>query len=130
MRIGANGLEIERFAIADFGGATLVAKGRIDSTTQPPRGALALDLDARALDGLLPLLERFAPQAADQLRRAAGRLTPVELRSSLAIDPIAGSEAQMRQGDGRAALRRAEAMWAAPERRSNSRISRRLTQPR
>jgi uncharacterized protein involved in outer membrane biogenesis len=92
MRIGANGLEIERFAIADFGGATLVAKGRIDSTTQPPRGALALDLDARALDGLLPLLERFAPQAADQLRRAAGRLTPVALRSSLAIDPIAGSE--------------------------------------
>ena len=92
MRIGMNGLEIERFAIADFGGAALVAKGRIDSTTQPPRGALALDLDARALDGLVPLLERFAPQAADQLRRAAGRLAPVALRSSLAIDPIAGSE--------------------------------------
>jgi hypothetical protein len=65
MRIGANGLEIERFAIADFGGAALVAKGRIDSRTQPPRGALALDLDARALDGCSRFLERSCPQAAE-----------------------------------------------------------------
>ena len=104
MRIGANGLEIERFAVADFGGASLMAKGRIDSATQPPRGSLALDLDAPALDGLLPLLERFAPQAADQLRRAAGRLSPVALRSSLAIDPIArgeGANARLKV-DGRA----------------------------
>ncbi|HEY6995689.1 MAG TPA: AsmA family protein [Xanthobacteraceae bacterium] len=103
MRIGANGLEIERFAIADFGGAALAAKGRIDTGTQP-RGALTLDLDARNLDGLIPLLERLAPQAADQLRRAAGRLTPVALRASLAVDPIAGSEGANAKlkADGRA----------------------------
>ena len=51
MRIDANGVEIERFALADFGGATLAVKGRIDARGQAPRGAITLDLDARALDG-------------------------------------------------------------------------------
>ena len=34
-----NGLEIERLAIADFGGAALAVKGRIDTKAQSPRGA-------------------------------------------------------------------------------------------
>src|SRR5262249_30541477 len=40
MRADANGFEIERLAIADFGGAGLAVKGRIDSKTQSPRGAM------------------------------------------------------------------------------------------
>ena len=76
MRIDADGLEIERLAIADFGGATLAVKGRIDTRAQSPRGAVTLDLDARALDGVVALIEKFAPQAADQLRRSADSLTP------------------------------------------------------
>jgi uncharacterized protein involved in outer membrane biogenesis len=87
LRIGANGIEIDRLVIADFGGTALAVKGRIDSRTQSPRGALTLDLDARTLDGLTTLVEKFAPQTADQLRRSAGRLTPVALRASLAVDP-------------------------------------------
>jgi large subunit ribosomal protein L24 len=87
LRIGADGIEIDRLAIADFGGAALAVKGRIDSRAQSPRGALTLDLDARTLDGLATLVEKFAPQTADQLRRSAGRLTPVALRASLAVDP-------------------------------------------
>ena len=61
MRADANGFEIERLAIADFGGAGLAVKGRIDGKTQSPRGAVALDLDVRALDGVMALLEKFAP---------------------------------------------------------------------
>ena len=82
-----SGLAIEQFAVADFGGAALAVKGRIGTKAQSPRGALTLDLDARALDGVTAALEKFAPQAADQLRRSAGRLTPLVLRASLAVDP-------------------------------------------
>ena len=86
MRIGANGIEIERLAIADLGGAALAVKAQIDTKAQTPRGALTLDFDARTLDGLVILLEKFAPQAAEQLRGSAGRLTPVSLRASFAVD--------------------------------------------
>ena len=103
MRIDANGLEIERLAIADFGGTALAIKGRIDTRAQSPRGALTLDLDARALGGVVTLIEKFAPQAADQLRRSAGSLTPVALRATLALDPVAagGTNAKFKI-DGRA----------------------------
>ena len=89
VRFGATGLVIEQLAVADFGGAAIAVKGRIGTNAQTPRGALTLDLDARALDGVTAALEKFAPQAADQLRRSAGRLTPLVLRASLAVDPSA-----------------------------------------
>ena len=91
MRIDADGIEIEQFAIADFGGAALAVKGRIDTRAQSPRGALTLDLDARALDGVLALVEKFAPQAAEQLRQLGRpRSRPLALRASLALDPGRG----------------------------------------
>jgi AsmA family/AsmA-like C-terminal region len=91
LRIGADGWEIDRLAIGDFGGAALAVKGRIDGQAQTPRGALTFDLDARALDGLTAVLEKLAPQAAEQLRRVAGRITPVALHGSLALDPVAAN---------------------------------------
>ena len=103
MRADANGFEIERLAIADFGGAGLAVKGRIDGKTQSPRGAVALDLDVRALDGVMALLEKFAPQTAEQLRRVGGRLTPAALRASLSVDPAtAGSANAKLKIEGRA----------------------------
>src|SRR5262249_6695590 len=93
MRVDANGFEIERFAVADFGGAALTAKGRIDGKAQSPRGAVTLDLDVRALDGGMALMEKIAPQTAEQLRRASGRLTPATLRASLSVDPAAAGSA-------------------------------------
>ncbi|MBV8287437.1 MAG: AsmA family protein [Hyphomicrobiales bacterium] len=103
MRADANGFEIERFAIADFGGAGLAVKGRIDSKTQSPRGVVALDLDVRTLDGVMALLEKLAPQTAEQLRRAGGRLTPAALRASLSVDPAtAGSANAKFKIEGRA----------------------------
>src|SRR5262249_11674958 len=99
----ANGFEIERFAVADFGGAALTAKGRIDGKAQSPRGAVTLDLDVRALDGVMALLEKIAPQTAEQLRRASGRLTPATLRASLSVDPAAAGSANAKlKIDGRA----------------------------
>ena len=103
MRVDANGFEIERLAVADFGGAALTAKGRIDGKAQSPRGAVTLDLDVRALDGVMALLEKIAPQTAEQLRRASGRLTPATLRASLSVDPAAAGSANAKlKIDGRA----------------------------
>ena len=87
LRVDAAGVEIERFAVADFGGAALSVKGRIGDPAQSAPGALSLELDGRGLDGVLAVLEQLAPRAADQLRRSAGRLTPTGLRASLALDP-------------------------------------------
>jgi uncharacterized protein involved in outer membrane biogenesis len=108
MRIGANGIEIDRLAIADFAGASLAVKAHIDTKAQP-HGTMTIDLDARTLDGLLVLLEKSAPQAADQLRRSVGRLTPLTMRASLAVDPgAAGSTAATAtfKIDGRAGVSR------------------------
>jgi uncharacterized protein involved in outer membrane biogenesis len=108
MRIGANGIEIDKLAIADFAGASLAVKAHVDTKAQP-HGTMTLDFDARTLDGLLVLLEKSAPQAADQLRRSAGRLTPLTMRASLAVDPgAAGSTAATAtfKIDGRAGVSR------------------------
>ncbi len=89
-RIDNNGLEIDRLIIADFGGAAAAIKGRIDTKSQSPRGTVTLNLDARTLDGLLAVLDKLAPQPAEQLRRSAERLAPVALRASLTMDPASG----------------------------------------
>lgn len=103
VRIDANGVEIDRLAIADFGGAALAIKGRIDTSAQSPRGAVTLDLDARSLGGVVTIIEKLAPQAAEQLRRSIGSLTPVALRAALALDPgAAGSTNAKFRIDGRA----------------------------
>src|SRR5438477_2643639 len=86
MQFDEHGLAIERLAIGDFGGASLAASGRIDTHLSAPRGAVTFDLDARALDGVAKLIERFAPQAAERLRHSAARFVPAKLRAQLAIN--------------------------------------------
>jgi hypothetical protein len=91
LRLDANGLAIDPLMVADFGGAALAVRGRIDTKSLSPRGTLTLDLDARALDGIVALLEKVAPDAAAQLRSSAGRLLPMLLRASLTMDPGSAS---------------------------------------
>ena len=90
-----NGLDIERLAIGDFGGAALAVKGSIDTRAQAPRGAIKLDLDARRLDGVATLFERFSPQAAAELRRNAARIRAGEAhvpRSTVSAGSGVGAE--------------------------------------
>ena len=82
LRFAPQALEIERLAIADFGGASIAAKGNIDFSTRAPRGTVTLDLDIRALDGVTALLEKVAPQAA---ARAAPLGRPVRARQAAGI---------------------------------------------
>src|SRR5260370_3046929 len=102
VRGDARGFEIARLAVADFGGAKLAVKGRIDAAARSSRGALTLDVDARALDGVVALVEKIAPAAGPQLRRSAARLTPLTLRAALGVDPAAaGHTAGKVKVDGR-----------------------------
>jgi uncharacterized protein involved in outer membrane biogenesis len=91
VRIDANGLEIDPLRVADFGGAVLEVRGRIDTRMESPRGTVTLRLDARALDGVLAVMEKLAPETADELRRSAGRITPLSLSASLTMDPGAAA---------------------------------------
>jgi AsmA family/AsmA-like C-terminal region len=86
MRRDTHGLDIERFAIGDVGGAKLAVGGRIDTHEAAPRGSLTLDLDARSLDGVAALVGKFSAPAAEGIRRSASRSVPVKLRTSLTVD--------------------------------------------
>ena len=87
MRFDAQGFNIERLALGDFGGVSLSASGNIDTRAQAPRGAVKLDLDARRLDGVATLLERLSPPAAAELRRNAARIAPAKLNVTLDVSP-------------------------------------------
>jgi uncharacterized protein involved in outer membrane biogenesis len=86
MRRGPDGLDIERLAIGDIGGAKLTAGGRIDTHESVPRGSMTLDLDARSVDGVAALIGKFSAPLADRLRRTASRSVPVKLHASLSLD--------------------------------------------
>jgi tetratricopeptide (TPR) repeat protein len=91
-------LTVERLAIDDFGGARIAATGAIDLHTLAPRGAITLDLDVRAPDGMAALVETFNAPAAAALRRTPSRLLPARLRGSLANDALAASKAGIPAG--------------------------------
>jgi uncharacterized protein involved in outer membrane biogenesis len=86
MRRDAGGLDIERLAVGDIGGAKLAVGGRIDTHEAVPRGILNLDLDARGLDGMAAVVGKFSSPAAERMRRVASRAVPVRLHGSLALD--------------------------------------------
>jgi uncharacterized protein involved in outer membrane biogenesis len=92
-RIDPHGIDVEQLSVRDFGGARLAVKGRIDTKLSPPRGTMALDLDAQSLDGVLSFLQKFAPDQAEQLRRVASRIVPLALRATLTLDPGAAGAA-------------------------------------
>ena len=86
MRRDSGGLDIERLAIGDIGGAKLTVGGRIDTHESVPRGTVTLDLDARGLDSMAALVGKFSLPAADRIRRVASRSVPVKMHASLLLD--------------------------------------------
>src|SRR5262245_49076054 len=98
MRFDANGFNIQRFAIGDFGGASLAVTGNIDARARVPRGLMKLEFDARRLDAMAALLERLSPQVAAELRRNAGRIVPAKLNGLLELNPgsVAAAESNGR----------------------------------
>src|SRR4029450_746741 len=79
-----NGIAIERLSIADLGNAGIEAKGRI-ATSDSPGGNIALDLNARDIDGVVALAERVAPVLAQPLRRLAGPQKTAMLHADVSV---------------------------------------------
>src|ERR1700730_1390026 len=85
LRLDAGGLVLERVAVSDFGGAAFNLSGRIESPFAGPHGAVTLDADARNLDGVLALLARVVPEAAETARSLAARLVPLKTHATLTL---------------------------------------------
>jgi uncharacterized protein involved in outer membrane biogenesis len=92
LKLDAGGLLIERLSVADFGNATIEAKGRIE-TTPTPGGSIAVDLDARELTAVLALADRFAPVLADPLRRLSGGDNTAKVHATVSLENVAAATA-------------------------------------
>lgn len=84
LKLDAGGLAVERLSIGDLGDTSFVASGRIQ-TQSSPGGSIRVNLDARDLNGVLALSERFAPTLADPLRRLAARQKTATLQASVSM---------------------------------------------
>jgi uncharacterized protein involved in outer membrane biogenesis len=93
LSLDANGLVFDRLSIADLGGAAIDGNGRLSAPWSAPRGTLSLELDARALDGTLALLSKFAPRIADGIRPLAARLSPIKAHAILTMSGTDASAA-------------------------------------
>jgi large subunit ribosomal protein L24 len=91
LKFDSNGLLIERLAVADFGGASLTASGRIDASAPSWRGSIALGLEAQRLAGVTALAARFAPGAADTLQALTRRAASAKLTAKLDVAPAAAA---------------------------------------
>ena len=91
VKLDASGLALERVTIGDLAGASIALSGRVEGPWIAPRGALTLDVAGDRLDGMLTLLEKVAPRAAELLRPISQRLSPAKLRLALSLDPGAAA---------------------------------------
>jgi large subunit ribosomal protein L24 len=83
----ASGLKIERLSIADFGGASLDASGRVDNAVTALRGSIAMSLAAPQLDGIAVLADKLSPKSADLMRKYGARISPLRVNAKLDIVP-------------------------------------------
>jgi hypothetical protein len=89
-----SGLRIERASIADLGGASIEASGRIDGFADAARGSVAISLAAPRLDGVTAVAEKFLPQAAEPMRKYGARMAPLRINAKLDVAPQPGKAAQ------------------------------------
>ena len=85
LKLDASGLAIERLSVGDLGDTSFVATGRIQ-TQSPPGGSITVNLDARDLNGIVALTEKFTPALAGPLRRLAARQKTATLQASVRME--------------------------------------------
>jgi large subunit ribosomal protein L24 len=90
VKVDGNGVQIDRLAVADLGGAAFSASGRI-VTTPSPQGSMRVDLDAPDMTPVMALLARFAPKTAQALASGAPVMAPAKLHAQFTIDGAAPS---------------------------------------
>jgi uncharacterized protein involved in outer membrane biogenesis len=89
LKVDAGGLQIDRLAVADIGGAAFAASGRIDTTQPTPRGSVNVDLTAPDMAPVMAVLSRFMPASVAALGRGSAAMAPARLRARLIVDGAA-----------------------------------------
>jgi uncharacterized protein involved in outer membrane biogenesis len=114
-RRDASGLHVERLSIGNLGGNAFDVSGRIDTSSSPPQGTIAMRLDARNLAGVVAPAEKFAPEAAEWIRRLSQRMPQAQLNATLALEQNGAGKLTLdgRTGDMRVTLRGEAARAAA-----------------
>jgi len=92
LAIDEKGLAFERLAVADLGGAAVDLKGRIERLWTAPRGKITLDVAGDRLDGVIAIVARASPRAAEVLRGASPLLGPARLRATIDVDTPAQAQ--------------------------------------
>ncbi len=85
LKVDASGLQIDRLAVADLGGAAFSASGRIVTAGPSPQGSVRVHLDAPDMMPAIALLAHFSPQAAQALRASAAAMAPAKLNAMFSI---------------------------------------------
>ncbi|MGA2568065.1 MAG: AsmA-like C-terminal region-containing protein [Pseudolabrys sp.] len=85
VKVDGNGVQIDRLAVADFGGGSFSASGRIDTGGHTPRGSLALDFESGQAAAIAALLEKFAPKTAKPATGLLDRVNHAKLHATLDV---------------------------------------------
>ncbi len=83
VKVDDGGLQIDRLSVADRGGNSLSARGRIDTGTHGPHGSLALDLDLRQVAPVAAMAARLLPASA--AAAALDRVGQAKLHATLDV---------------------------------------------
>ena len=89
LKVDANGLQIDKLAVADLGGAAFSASGRIDTSGATPLGSINVDLNAPEMEPVLAVLQRFAPATVAMLSDNVPMISPANLQARLTVDGTA-----------------------------------------
>jgi large subunit ribosomal protein L24 len=86
LKFDPTGISIEKLSIADFGSAAIEARGQIVTTSSSPGGNITVDIDAKEMNGLVALADRFANPIAEPLRHLASRQKTAKLRIGASLE--------------------------------------------
>jgi large subunit ribosomal protein L24 len=85
LKVDAQGLQIDRLAVADLSGGSFSASGRIDTDGHAPRGSVSLDFESGQTAAIAGLLEKFAPNAAKPVSMVLDRVSRAKLHATLDV---------------------------------------------
>jgi len=83
--VDRDGLRIDNLSIADLGGASFAAHGRI-VTAPSPQGNITVDLNARDMTPVVALASRFWPDARFVSGASVAAMAPAQLHAQLSVD--------------------------------------------
>jgi len=83
--VDGSGIHIDRLAVADLGGGSLSASGRIDSGGHAPRGSLTLDFESGQTAAIAAVVDKFAPNMAGPVGDLFERVQHAKLHATLDV---------------------------------------------